>query len=485
MDGDEDAMGGDTAIRDAFTPLEDTRSLDPLLERVGGARFVLLGESSHGTSEFYRWRAAITARLVREKGFSLIAVEGDWPDCLDVHRHLTDDPRTPEDPADALAGFARWPRWMWANREVADLLAVLRGHNAGRPPADRVGFFGLDVYSLWESLRAILDYLRAHHPDQVDAALEAYRCFEPYTGDERAYARSTALVPPGCAEEVASLLAGTRRRAAADDTGAGISGGGGLTRLAAVQNAEVVANAEGYYRAMVGGGPQAWNIRDRHMAATLDRLIEHGGPGAKVVVWAHNTHIGDARATDMAAAGMVNLGQLVRERHAADGVVAVGFGTHSGTVVAGRRWGGDPEVMEVPPARAGSLEDRLHRALPSGASLAVFPEKAVGESRGEVAGDAAAEGRGDAAGQGAGKAAGAAPGEAAAWGSGWLGETLDHRAIGVVYHPEREARGNYVPTVAGQRYDAFVHVDRTTALHPLHGTEPPAPREPETYPSGV
>lgn len=170
---------------------------------------------------------------------------------------------------------------MWANREVADLLAVLRGHNAGRPPADRVGFFGLDVYSLWESLRAILDYLRAHHPDQVDAALEAYRCFEPYTGDERAYARSTALVPPGCAEEVASLLAGTKRRAAADDTGAGISGGGGLTRLAAVQNAEVVANAEGYYRAMVGGGPQAWNIRDRHMAATLDRLIEHGGPGAR------------------------------------------------------------------------------------------------------------------------------------------------------------------------------------------------------------
>ncbi|MUL41298.1 erythromycin esterase family protein [Streptomonospora sp. PA3] len=442
-------MDAATTIRDSFRRLPDAAALDPLLERVGDARFVLLGEASHGTSEFYGWRAAITERLVREKGFSLIAVEGDWPDCLHVHRHLADRPDAAEDTAAVLEGFARWPRWMWANEEILGLLRRLRERNAQLPPEERTGFFGLDVYSLWDSLQAVLDYLREHEPDQVGAAMSAYRCFEPYAGDERAYARSTALVPPGCADEVASLLTGMRQGAMAAETGsAGTAGdaGGSAERLAAVQNAEVVANAERYYRSMIGGGTGAWNIRDTHMADTLERLVDHYGRGAKAVVWAHNTHIGDARATDMAAASMVNLGQLMRERRAHEGVVAVGFGTHSGTVIAGRHWGADPEPMTVPPARAGSLEDRLHGVLHGGAAIAVFPES--GE-----------------------------PPE-------WAARTLDHRAIGVVYRPAYEAWSNYVPTVAGRRYDAFVHCDRTSAVHPLHRAEP-APREPETYPSGV
>ncbi|GAB2517340.1 erythromycin esterase-like protein [Nocardiopsis aegyptia] len=327
------------------------------------------------------------------------------------------------------------------------------------PAGSRAGFFGLDVYSLWDSLRAILDFLREHEPDRVGAALEAYRCFEPYAEDAQAYALSSSLVPARCESEVVALLAELRRRAptGAEEPGHG-SGpapdgdglapdGGGLERLAAEQNAEVVANAESYYRSMVHGGPCSWNIRDRHMVATLDRLMDHHGPEAKAVVWAHNTHVGDARATDMASAGMVNVGQLVREAHAVDGVVAVGFGSYEGTVIAGDHWGAEPRVMTVPPARPGSLEALLHRALPGEEALCVFPDP---------------PGQGD-----------------------WMRRTLDHRAIGVVYRPRAEAWGNYVPTVVARRYDAFVHCDRTRALTPLGREDEPVPGEPETYPTGV
>ncbi|KOX13943.1 erythromycin esterase family protein [Nocardiopsis sp. NRRL B-16309] len=441
------------SIHGTFHPLSDTAALDPLLDRVGDARYVLLGEASHGTSEFYRWRAAVTERLIAEKGFSLVAVEGDWPDCLDIHRYVVGAPEVPGDPRAVLAGFERWPRWMWANEETLGFLLWLRRYNASRPAGSRAGFFGLDVYSLWDSLRAILDYLREHEPDRVGAALEAYRCFEPYAEDAQAYALSSRLVPARCESEVVALLAELRRRAPAGTEGAGPGsgpggpGGGGLERLAAEQNAEVVANAESYYRSMIHGGPHSWNIRDRHMVATLDRLMDHHGPGARAVVWAHNTHVGDARATDMASAGMVNVGQLVREEHAGDGVVAVGFGSYEGTVIAGDHWGAEPKVMSVPPARPGSLEALLHRALPEREALCVFPDP---------------------------------PDQA-----DWMRRTLDHRAIGVVYRPRAEAWGNYVPTVLARRYDAFVHCDRTRALTPLGREDEPVPGEPETYPTGV
>ena len=440
------------SIHGTFHPLSDTAALDPLVDRVGDARHVLIGEASHGTSEFYRWRAAVTERLIAEKGFSLVAVEGDWPDCLDIHRYVVGAPGSPEDPHVALAGFERWPRWMWANEETLGFLLRLRRYNASVPAGSRVGFFGLDVYSLWDSLRAILDYLREHEPDRVGAALEAYRCFEPYAEDARAYALSSRLVPARCESEVVALLSELRRRAPATAEGSGPGSGpgrdgGGLERLAAEQNAEVVANAESYYRSMVHGGPHSWNIRDRHMVATLDRLLDHHGPGAKAVVWAHNTHVGDARATDMASAGMVNVGQLVREAHADDGVVAVGFGSYEGTVIAADHWGAEPRAMSVPPARPGSLEELLHRALPGQEALCVFPDP---------------------------------PGQA-----DWMRRTLDHRAIGVVYRPRSEAWGNYVPTVLARRYDAFVHCDRTRALAPLGREDEPLPGEPETYPTGV
>ncbi|WP_158845986.1 erythromycin esterase family protein [Saccharothrix deserti] len=415
-------------------PLHDAGDFDMLLDRVGDARVVMLGEASHGTHEFYGRRAQLTRRLIAEKGFSFVAVEGDWPACDRVDATVRRRAGAPEDPRAALAAFDRWPTWMWANEEVVDFCRWLRRHNAGLPEQERVAFHGLDVYSLWESLREILIHLREHDPQEVPAAVAAYRCFEPHGTDPQDYALSTRFVPQGCENEVVGLLVRLRRHAASDGAG----------RFGAWQNAEVVAGAERYYRSLLGGGQPSWNVRDRHMDDTLDRLLDHHGPGSKAVVWAHNTHIGDARATDMAASGLVNTGQLARERYGPDQVVLVGFGTHRGTVVAAEAWGAGMRAMPVPPARSGSLEDALHHAAP-GEALFVFP-------------------RGDQ--------------------PDLLTDTLPHRAIGVVYHPEHERWGNYVETVLGERYDAFIWVDQTTALRPLHTREVDV-LEPETYPSGV
>jgi erythromycin esterase len=415
-------------------PLTGPGDLDALVDRVGDARVVMLGEASHGTHEYYAWRAAISRRLIEEKGFSFVAVEGDWPDCDRVDRAVRRLSDAPADPREALLAFERWPTWMWANEEVVDFTRWLRARNATADEAARVGFHGLDVYSLWESLREILTYLREHDPDQVPAALAAYRCFEPYAEDPQQYALATRFVPTSCENHVIDLLVGLRQRAAADGAG----------RFGLWQNAEVVAGAERYYRAMVRGGRESWNVRDRHMDDTLDRLLTHYGPQAKAIVWAHNTHVGDARATDMADVGEVNVGQLARQRHGADRVVLVGFGTYQGTVVAGAAWGAPMEVMPVPPARRNSLEEVLHAAAPAQA-LFVFPQG----DRPDV-----------------------------------LTDELDHRAIGVVYHPRRERYGNYVPTVLGDRYDAFCWLDRSQAVRPLHLRAADV-REPETFPSGV
>ncbi|GAA5196093.1 hypothetical protein GCM10023322_64240 [Rugosimonospora acidiphila] len=415
------------------TPITDPGDLDILLDRIGNARVVMLGEASHGTHEFYRWRAALTRRLIAERGFSFVAVEGDWPDCDRIDGAVRLRPGASADPREALTVFERWPTWMWANEEVADFCRWLRGHNAGVGESERAGFHGLDVYSLWESLREILLYLRENEPQEVPEALAAYRCFEPYDEDPYNYARATRFVPSRCENEVVDLLVELRQRAAADGAG----------EFGAWQNAEVVAGAERYYRSMMAGDRQSWNVRDRHMDATLDRLLTHYGPGSRGVVWAHNTHVGDARATDMAVAGEVNIGQLARERYGPDQVVLVGFGTHRGTVVAGDEWGAPMRLMPVPPARPGSLEAVLSEDAPPRA-LSVFP---LGQR------------------------------------SDLLRDELGHRAVGVVYHPERD-RGNYVPTVLGDRYDAFLWFEQSRGLLPV-GTRPRDALEPETYPTGV
>lgn len=406
---------------------------DPLLERIGRARVVMLGEASHGTYDYYRLREQLTRRLIAECGFTFVAVEGDWPDCERVNRSVTAAPGGHPDPQTALEQFTRWPTWMWANAEVSRFCQWLRAWNLDRAQPDRTGLHGLDIYSLWESMQAIFDYLGEEEPLSLEAAQEAYQCFEPYGKRLEEYATASRFVSARCEEEVIRLLARTRAQAAVD----------GTDSFAAWQNAEVIARAEQYYRAMVGGGPESWNVRDIHMADTLDRLLDRYGPGSRAVVWAHNTHIGDARATDMTDSGMINLGQLARERHGAENVALVGFGSHHGTVVAAPMWGAAAEVVAVPPARPGSVEHRLHRLLPERALLIL--------SHGD---------RPD-----------------------WLARETDHRAIGVVYDPSFEKWGNYVPTRLADRYDAFIWCDQTTALHPLPVRA--VPGEMETYPAGV
>jgi erythromycin esterase len=428
-------------VRDMALRLQEPSDLDPLLERIGDARFVLLGEASHGTHEYYDWRAAITRRLIRERGFSFVAVEGDWPDCYAVNRCVKHAQEAPANPREVLDRFERWPTWMWANDDVVAFAEWLRDHNAGLPAASRVGFYGLDVYSLWESMREILDYLSEHEPEHVETALQAWRCFEPYGEDPQEYAWATRFVPTSCEDTVIALLRELRHLVLTN----GRRSDDPEEQFDAEQNALVAAGAERYYRAMIRGNVESWNVRDRHMADTLDRLMAHHGPGGKAVVWEHNTHIGDARATDMARSGMVNVGQLVREQHADEGVVLVGFGGYRGSVIAADGWGETMRRLPVPPAREGSLEDILHRAG-CGPSLFVF----------------AANGQ-----------------------PGWTAAVLPHRAIGVVYRPERERFGNYVPTVVGQRYDAFCFFDDTRALRPLHMEAPQPHKEHATEPAGL
>ncbi|MDP9396928.1 MAG: erythromycin esterase family protein [Actinomycetota bacterium] len=433
------------AMRALAQPLVTPADLDPLLERIGDAHYVLLGEASHGTAEYYSWRAEITRRLVAEQGFSFVAVEGAWPDCYRVNRCVKHGGEVPADPREVLDGYERWPTWMWANEEVVDFARWLREHNAGRSYGEMVGFYGLDVYSLWDSIRALTDYLQAHDPEHVEAARAALRCFEPYREDPQGYAWATHASPCSCQEAAATLT----QRLSADGQrpdGQRPDGEDPEARFAAEQNAAVVAGAERYYRTMVEGRAESWNVRDRHMTDTLDRLMARHGEAARAVVWEHNTHLGDARYTDMAAGGMVNVGQLVRERHGERDVVIVGFGGHRGRVIAARSWGAQMQRMPVPPAREGSIEARLHSAGLDSA-LFVFPPRDQQPA--------------------------------------WLREELDHRAIGVVYAPHRERRGNYVPTVLGSRYDAFLYVGVTDALHPLHLEPEAASGEAQTYPSAV
>jgi erythromycin esterase-like protein len=416
-------------------PLQDAQDLDPLLERIGDARYVLLGEASHGTHEYSLWRARLSRRLIEEKEFRFIAVEGDWPDCYRVNQYVHGElgDVTAEQ---VLHEFVRWPTWMWANWEIVALAEWLRRHNEERPDDERVGFYGLDVYSLWESLYAIIGYLQEHHPDAVEAAYRAFRCFEPYDEDPQAYARASMVVPDTCRQEVLDLLQTVRRRVAAE-------AGDDATSLNAIMNAEAVTGAAAYYRAMVGGGAESWNLRDRHMADTLERLMRYYGDDAKAIVWEHNTHIGDARYTTMAREGMFNVGQVVRQTHETDGVVLAGFGSYEGSVIAGRNWGAPMEVMPVPPAQPGSWENALHQMAAQDRLLLFQPPVDAGSA---------------------------------------LAVPRGNRAIGVVYHPEFEW-GNYVPTMLPLRYDAFLYLDRTEALHPLHIA--PQTGAPELYPWGL
>jgi erythromycin esterase-like protein len=425
-------------IAEAALPLHDDASLDPLMAAIGNARFVLIGEASHGTHEFYTWRARLSRRLISEKGFHFVAVEGDWPDCFALNcwakGYAGNDPA-----AMVLYEFQRWPTWMWANWEVSAFLEWLKKYNNNLQDADKVGFYGLDMYSLYESLDAVVKYFKDKDPETARAVSEAFQCFEPYNKDIYRYARNAHVVPSNCEDEVVEMLLAISRRPPAD---------GSLNQkesaFNAEQNARVAVNAEQYYRRMVRGGNVTWNIRDTHMMETLNNLMELYGPEAKAIVWEHNTHIGDARYTDMASEGMVNIGQLTRLQHGEENVRLIGFSSYSGTVIAGAEWDAEMEVMQVPEGRSQTWEWLLHHGMQGNGMLLMEPFR-----NSPV----------------------------------WM-EERGHRAIGVVYHPEYERFGNYVSTILPRRYDALLHIDQSRALHPLHiknaGSGPP-----ELYPFGV
>lgn len=423
---------------------------DPLIERVGDARLVLLGEASHGTHEFYDARARITQRLIREKGFHAVAAEADWPDAARVHAYLQGR-GTDNTPDQALASFERFPRWMWRNTDVRDFIRWVRTHNESQlgPP---VGFYGLDLYSLERSIEAVLHYLKRVDPAAAERAQARYACFDHFGGDSESYALNTGLgLSDSCEREVIEQLIELQRRAREYATRDGWLAEDDF--FSAEQNARLVKNAEEYYRGMFGGRISTWNLRDRHMADTLDALLAHLDrrlERSKVVIWEHNSHLGDARATGRAAYGEWNVGQLVRERHAQDAVL-VGFTTYTGTVRAASDWNGPDMIKDVRPALRGSYELLFHESGPP-AFLIVF-------------------------GRGSG-----------------IGETLAgvrlERAIGVIYRPESERLSHYFEAELPRQFDAVIHFDTTRAVVALGGAEDRAPhldeREaPETYPYGA
>lgn len=417
---------------------ENEHALNELIDKIGDAKYVLLGEASHGTHEYYTWRTKISKMLIEKKGFSFIAVEGDWPDCYRLNRYIKNYPDSGKTAFDVLQSFNRWPTWMWANWEIVALAEWLRDHNDRIKDNSKIGFYGLDVYSLWESFDSVIRYLEKNDPLTRQVAIKALKCFEPYNeGEGEEYAKTTRMVPSLCEDAVVDLLSKIRRNSPMYNTDMEAA-------MNVEQNAQVIVNAERYYRAMLKAGSESWNIRDRHMVDTLDGLMKFHGSNAKAIIWEHNTHIGDASATDMATEKMINVGQLLNERHKEEGVYSVGFGSYQGTVIAGREWGDVMQVMKVPEALKHSWEYELHHLDTK--DRIVFMNDAMKKHLGQI--------------------------------------KIGHRAIGVVYRPKYEYIGNYVPSRMPYRYDAFIYLDETTALHPLHIT-PDGHQLPETYPFGV
>lgn len=434
-------------LREHLRPLPATAAADDLLvQQLSRVKLALLGEASHGTHEFYAERAGLSQRLVREHDFNAIVVEADWPDAWRVNRYIRGAPDD-RDAAAALSGFERFPTWMWRNTAVRDFVEWLREHNRDRAPSRQVGFYGMDLYSLYASMRAVLDYLDRTDPEAAQRARSRYACFDHFAEDSQAYGYAASFgMKSSCEDEVIQQLREMNRRAA------DLLAGSTEDRAAlfyAQQNARLVRNAEEYYRTMFHGRVSSWNLRDSHMVETLQALEKHlaaSGHAPRMVVWAHNSHLGDASATEMGDIGEWNVGQLARDRWGADAML-VGFSTHHGTVTAASEWDGIAERKRVRPGLEGSYEDLFHE---------------VGEQRFWL------PLRGNAA----------------------LGELLKdrrlQRAIGVIYLPKSERMSHYFHTRLPDQFDAMIHVDETRAVEPLvpepewHAGEPA-----ETYPSGL
>jgi erythromycin esterase-like protein/predicted phosphoribosyltransferase len=435
-------------VRQCAIPLSgDPSQYDALIAGIGDAQVVLLGEASHGTHEFYRERAFITRRLITEKGFTAVAAEADWPDAYRVNRYVRgtgDD----EDSVEALAGFGRFPAWMWRNADVLDFVGWLRAYNDGKPAAERAGFYGLDLYSLRSSMQAVLTYLQKVDPEAARRARARYACFDQFGEDISQYAYQAGYgAGPSCERDViAQLLELHQQRAAYASRDGRVAAD---EYFFAEQNARLVRNAEEYYRTMFHGRTESWNLRDQHMAETLRELIQflrRTTPTPRIVVWAHNSHLGDARATEMGEGGELNVGQLVRDRFGAQAVL-VGFTTYTGTVTAATEWDGPAHRRHVRPGLSGSYERLFHDA---GIPRFLLPLRSSPELTHALA----------------------AP-------------RLE-RAIGVIYAPETERRSHYFHARLPAQFDYVLHFDTTRALEPLERSALwEAGEVAETFPSGL
>jgi len=414
----------------------DTVDLAPLLERIGDARVVLLGEASHGTSEFYRMRERISRELIVKKGFRFIAIEGDWPDAARVDHYV----RHLEYRASEWTAFARFPTWMWRNNEVRDFVNWLREHNAATKNESRVAFHGLDLYSLYVSIRSVLNYLDEVDPHAAKVARERYGCLTPWQGDPATYGHaaltgSYRTCEPHVMQALKDLLEKRLSYAAHD----------GERFFDAVQNARLITNAERYYRIMYYGSRASWNLRDEHMFTTLKNLLAFYGTDSKAIVWAHNSHVGDSAATEMAARGEHNIGHLCRQEFGG-GAYLVGFGTNSGTVAAASDWDGPMEIKTVQPALPNSYE-RLCHATGRGRFMLGLCDRA------DLTG---AQG---------------------------LGKPHLERAIGVIYRPETERASHYFQAILPRQFDEYIWFDDTRAVTPFDTAE--LAGLPDTYPFGV
>ncbi len=439
-------------VRSAIHPLTAADAdFDPLMAMIGDAHRVLIGEASHGTHEFYNERARLTKRLILERGFDAVVVEGDWPDAYRVNRYVrgADDDTSAER---ALGGFTRFPAWMWRNTVVEEFVKWLRQFNAGRVHhGGTVGFYGLDLYSLRGSIEAVLAYLDREDPASARRARERYACFDQYGQDSQAYGLMTGLgASPSCEEEVIRQLVDLQRHRMSLTEPARSGHHDAEATFCAEQNARVVRNAEEYYRAMYLSDVSSWNLRDTHMMQTLESLDAHltrDGRRPRIVVWAHNSHLGDARATEMGRRrGELNLGQLLREQHGRDAVL-IGFTTHRGTVTASSDWGAPAERKKIVPSMADSYESTFHH---------VGVERFLLTLRGSDTVTLA------------------------------LQTPRLERAIGVIYRPETERASHYFHACLPEQFDAVLHFDHTHALDPLEiNAEWTQAEAPETYPSGI
>jgi protein-L-isoaspartate(D-aspartate) O-methyltransferase len=423
-------------LADSCEPFDDIESaaLGPLFERIGDARVVLLGEATHGTSEFYRMRARITRELVERKGFTIVAAEADWPDAARIDHYVRDL----EHPAPDWIAFTRFPTWMWRNHEIRALVDWLRDHNQGLTAERRVGFYGLDLYSLHTSIDAVLTYLDDVDPQTAAVARHRYGCLTPWESDPATYGYATLTERyRSCEADVVrmlqELLGGRLRYLGAD----------GERYFDAVQNARLVTQAERYYRLMYYGGPKSWNLRDTHMFETLTRVLQARGGGSKAVVWAHNSHLGDAKATEMSARGEINIGQLCREEFGS-AVYSVGFGTDRGTVAAASDWGAAMEIKQVRPSDPRSYEQLCHTTGIPNFLLGLRPQ---GELR-----------------------------------DGLMESRLE-RAIGVIYRPETELASHYFAAHLPRQFDEYIWFDESRAVRPLKSQE--VTGLPDTYPFGL